>query len=566
MERKNEKARNLRGFSRVIWVMKVTYTQATEEFRVSATVSYSKANRKTQRRGQRRQAKAKRRLQQQLARAKRRIDRRLDKSNIRGCAAPMFTASNIHFEISDRVQGIAHGGIGAIHLLARELGLIDAINARLHLLKIHMPYHESDHVLNFAYNVLCEGTALGDIELRRNDAAFLDALGARRIPDPTTAGDFCRRFTQEDIDTLQNIFDEVRCGVWAKQPAAFFQVATIDMDGTLVGTTGACKAGMDIAYEGTWGYHPLVLSLAQTGEVLRLVNRSGNRPSHEGAAAAINLTVATCFRGGFQRIRLRGDTDFSQTEYLDGWNADGRILFVFGYAAAPNLKDIAAALPERAWQPLARPPRYEVQTQPRQRPDNVKEAIVVDREYENLRLRAEAVAEFNYQPTACQQVYRMIVVRKNISVLKGERMLFDTIEHYFYITNDWVSEAAEVVFEANDRCHQENLLAQLHGGVRALHAPVNTLESNWAYMVMTALAWNLKAWWALSLPEQPGRWHDRQRDEKQWVLGVEFKTFVQAFVRLPCQIVRTGRKLVYRLLSWNPYQRIFFRLVGALRG
>src|SRR5262249_40536481 len=100
---------------------------------------------------------------------------------------------------------------------------------------------------------------------------------------------------------------------------------------------------------------------------------------------------------------------------------------------------------------------------------------------------------------------------------------------------------------------------QLHGGLAALKAPVNTLASNWAYMVMTALAWNLKAWWALLLPVAPGRWQQRHREEQQWVLGLEFKTFVQAFLRLPCQIVRTGRKLVYRLLSWNPYQQELLR-------
>jgi len=206
-----------------------------------------------------------------------------------------------------------------------------------------------------------------------------------------------------------------------------------------------------------------------------------------------------------------------------------------------------------------------VKTQPRQRPDNVKEAIVVQREFENIKLRCEQVAEFNYRPTACQETYRMVVVRKNLSVEQGERVLFDQIVYFFYITNDWVNEADEIVFSANDRGDQENLLAQLAGGVRALRAPVDNLESNWAYMVMTALAWDLKAWWALLLPESPGRWQEKHQTEKRWVLGLEFKTFVNAFVRLPCQIVRTGRRLVYRLLSWNPYLPIFFRLVERLR-
>jgi hypothetical protein len=150
-------------------------------------------------------------------------------------------------------------------------------------------------------------------------------------------------------------------------------------------------------------------------------------------------------------------------------------------------------------------------------------------------------------------------------VSKGEKLLFDDVRYFFYITNVMLLTTEQVVWAANNRGNQENLLAQLHGAVNALKAPVNTLDSNWAYMVMTSLAWNLKAWWALMLPVSPGRWQERHEEEKRWVLGLEFKTFVQAFVRLPCQIVKTGRKLVYRLLSWNPHQRIFWRLVTALR-
>jgi Transposase DDE domain group 1 len=504
-------------------------------------------------------------IRRKLANRKRRIQRRLDKTDLRGCHEPMMTASNIHYEIADRSRGISVGGIGAMHKLVRQIGLIDALDRRLELLKMHLPYHESDHVLALAYLPLCGGTCLEDLELLRNDAVFLDALGARRIPDPTTAGDFCRRFTKDSIDTLLAVLNDVRIQVWAGQPAAFFEQARVDMDGVLVGTTGQCKQGMDIAYDGTWGYHPLVVSLANTGEVLSVVNRSGNRPSAEGAAEQVDRVLEVCFRGGFQRVLLRGDTKFSQTERLDGWDDDARVHFIFGYEARSNLNALAAALPACAWRPLQRPARYLVKTEPRARPDNVKEAMVVAREFENKRLQSEEVAEFDYQPTACTKTYRMVVVKKNISVEKGEKLLFDQIVYFFYITNDWVSTADEIVFSANDRCDQENLLAHLQGGVRALRAPLDNLESNWAYMVMTALAWNLKAWWALTLPERPGRYHDQHQADKRWVLRLEFKRFVNAFVRLPCQIIRTSRKLVYRLLGWNPYQPIFFRLVDVLR-
>jgi len=476
----------------------------------------------------------------------------------------VFTAANIHYEFADRVHGVAHGGIGAFHLLARRIGLIDAINQKLHLLKFPLPYHHSDHVLNFAYNALCDGTCLQDIELRRQDEVYLNALGARRIPDPTTAGDFCRRFGAADVYTLIDIFNEVRQRVWARQPAAFFDLARIDMDGVLVETTGECKLGMDIAYNGIWGYHPLVVSLANTGEVLSLLNRPGNRPSHEGAAAEVDRALRVCLEGGFRKVLLRGDTDFSQTKHLDRWNADARVQFIFGLDKSWAKHILADDLQAAAWHKLDRP-HYHVKTLPRQKPARVKEQIVREREFDNKRLISEDVAEMPYRPTACKNTYRLIVVRKNLSVAKGELRLFDDYVYFYYLTNDPTRSPAAIVFEANQRCNQENLHAQLKGGVRALQAPLDNLESNWAYMVMTALAWNLKAWFALWPTEGPGRHIERHRQEKETILGMEFKTFINAFLRLPCQIVRTGRRLIYRLLSWNPWQRTFFRTFAQLR-
>ena len=506
-------------------------------------------------------------LRNKLNRSQRRIQRRLDKSiPVRG-HRPVLNAGNIHYEIADRVHGISHGGIGAFHLLAHRIGLVDAINENLHLLKIHLPYHESDHVLNIAYNALCNGNCLQDIELRRNDVNFLDALDAQRLPDPTTAGDFCRRFNEQSINTLQDVYDDTRVGVWFHQPQAFFDCAILDADGTLVATDAEHKQGIDIAYDGTWGYHPLVVTLANTGEVMRIVNRPGNRPSHEGAADALDRAAATCRRGGFRKILLRGDTDFSQTKHLDRWNDDGCIDFIFGFDARQNLKDRAEDLPETAWQTLHRRQPLEPKTEPRQRGPNVKAPIVRQREFTTLHLQSEEVAEFPYQPTACQTEYRMIVVRKNISKEKGELRLIDEIRYFFYITNQWSPAAADIVLAphgANGRCQQENLLEQLHNGVHALHTPVDTLLSNWAYMVMTSLAWNLKAWAALSLPET-GRWADKYRAEKAWLLGIEFKTFINAMIAIPCQIVKQARRIVYRVLAYNPYQPIFFRLLDALR-
>jgi hypothetical protein len=281
------------------------------------------------------------------AAGKRKIRRRLERPVTAATRDPIMTARNIQYETATKVRAIPCGGIGAIHLMVRKLGLAQAIDERLHLLKFHSPYHESDHVLNFAYNALCHGTCLDDLELRRNDLVFLDALGADRIPDPTTAGDFCRRFTPDDVETLQDIFDQTRIQVWQQQPADFFDEALLDVDGTLVATDACCKQGVDIAYDGTWGYHPLILSLANTGEVLSIVNRSGNRPSHEGATEQLDLAILLCRQAGFRRISLRGDTDFTQTTQLDAWDAE-RVLFLFGIDAMPNLLAVRKVMSVRA--------------------------------------------------------------------------------------------------------------------------------------------------------------------------------------------------------------------------
>jgi hypothetical protein len=449
-----------------------------------------------------------------------------------------------------------------MHLLATKTGLVQAIDQRLQLLKIHRPYHESDHVLNIAYNFLAGGTHLEHLELRRRDEVYLDALGAECIPDPTTAGDFCRRFGSGDVEQLMAAVNECRLDVWQQQPEAFFEEALIDADGVLVPTHGSCKAGMEFSYGGLWGYHPLVVSLGNTAEPLYIENRPGNCPSHRGVIRYYRKAIRLCHQAGFRKITLRGDTDFGLTRYFDEWDDRGAH-FVFGMDARSKVVGIAESLPSKAWKRLKRPAKYEVQTTPRGRRPRVKEHIVTEREFKCIRLQSEDVASFAYRPYHCQKTYRMVVVRKNLTIERGERALFDDIRYFFYVTNDPTLSDSEVVFKSNQRCNQENLIEQLKNGPRALHAPLDNLLSNWAYMVMASLAWTLKAWFALSLPET-GRWASQHREQKQAVLRMEFKTFCNALMNLPAQIVRTGRRVVFRMLSWNPWQPVLFRLVDTL--
>lgn len=468
----------------------------------------------------------------------------------------MMRGRNIHYEVSEKVCASGYGGLGAIHTMARRIGLVGEIDRRLELLKVHLPYHESDHVLNIAYNILSGGVGLQDIELRRQDESFLNGLGAQRIPDPTTAGDFTRRFSVQDICILQDCINQARQRVWAKQPEGFLAEAYIDIDGTIAETKGECKGGIGMSYKGIWGYAPLVVSLANTKEVLYLVNRPGNAVSHQDSVKWIDRAI-DLVRPVAGQMTLRGDTDFTHTAQLDRWDQSG-VCFIFGMDAHRKAVGLAEGLSEGCWRPLERMPKYEILTEARGRRERVKESIVVEKGYLNKKLVGEDLAEAVYQPGNCKQKYRLVILRKNISVQKGELVLFAEIRYLFYLTNRWDLSAEEVVGLANGRCDQENVIEQLKNGVNAMRMPVDDLVSNWAYMVMAALAWNLKAWCALLVP-------DRERGAE--LLRMEFRGFLQAMMLLPVQIIRAGRRIVWRLLGYNGWMRhllALFRRIVAL--
>ena len=456
---------------------------------------------------------------------------------------PMFSGGKVHYEVGGYTDTMSYGGMGAVHQLVTKLGLAKTIDASLSLLKVHLPYHESDHVLNLAYNIMCGGTRLEDIERLRHDTAYMNALGAELIPDPTTAGDFCRRFEEEDVIRLMECINAVRPALWQKRGHELLGAMTyIDVDGTQVSTDGERKAGMDISHKGIWGYQTLVISLANTKEVLYLVNHPGNMPGHTDAAQWIDQAIALV-QPHAERLCLRGDTEFYLTLNFNRWAQDAD--FLFGVDCNAAMRSRAQALDESDWQPLHRKPGYQTMTDQKRarRQPHEKQRIVQEREYVNLALNDEHVAEFDYQPTHCQRSYRVVTLRKNISNMKGENVLFDQIRYFFYITTRTDLSAAEVVACANQRGNQENVIEQLKNGVNALRVPLYDLVSNWAYMVIAALAWNIKSWFAIMMHRQ----HDREL-----YVRMEFRRFLHSIILIPCHVVRRARSIILRLIGYQP--------------
>jgi hypothetical protein len=496
----------------------------------------------------------KRRHHNLLERSKRKLRKRLARRPCPDQLGPVLAPANIVYDIAERTRAISFGGIGLVHTMVGRLGLAEAIDARVKLLKAHLPYFESDHVLTLAYNVLTGGTCLDDIDRLRSNEVALDALGAERLPDPTTAGDFLRRFDEASVLELQEAINDARRRVWTAQGRAFHQEAILDVDGTIAETLGECKQGIDISYKGIWGYAPLLLTLASTNEVLYLVNRSGNHRSSFEAPEWIDRALAL-LEPQFRRIWIRGDSDFAMTPHLDRWDEQG-VRFVFGYDAYQALVSRARHVPEPAWEQRERKAEPDEARPRRRRRDNVKEKIVIKREYKRLRLVAEHVAEFDYRPGACRKTYRVVGVRKLIREERGQTVLGYQTRYHFYITNDRSQSAQQIVRFALERCNQENVIAQLKSGTQALGMPSGSMVSNWAYVVAAALAWNLKAWLGLLTRGAAAR-----RD----IVRCEFKRFLTSYIQIPCQIVRTGRRVVYRVLAYSAHLSTILNTLEAIK-
>lgn len=465
--------------------------------------------------------------------------------------------ANIRYEVSDRISATDAGGLGLMRTVVQCLGLAKLIDDRVTLLKRHRPFHESDHVLSLAYNVMCGETTLDGLAARREDEALLDALSARRVPHPTTSGDFLRRFDETSVLDLLSVLNQCSATVWRQRRPSLRKLAVVDVDGTIAGTTGECREQMAMAYEGTWGYHPLVVSLANSQEFLAVVNRPGNHTSNSNAAHWMDHGIRWAREeAGFKEVLLRGDTAYALTTNFDRWTEDG-VRFVFGIMAHNLFQTEANKLPEESWVAFD---RYKDCEPKRRHQTNVRRREVEDKGFKELVLETEHLAEWGHKPYRARGTYRMIALRKTIKVLKGQARLEDEVRYFFYITNldAEAATAEDVVRLANGRCNQENLIEQLKNGVGATRLPSISFYGNWAHMVIGALAWNLKIWLGILLHRI-----DAQRAEA--IIRMEYRTFINRIIMVPTQVLYQARRLVFRLLAVNNWTDVLIHAPPRFR-
>jgi hypothetical protein len=439
----------------------------------------------------------------------------------------------------ERGEATAYGGLSLATALMRSLGVPRALDQALSLLQSHRPFTESDHVLTHVYNLFVGGTCIEDIGHLQSSEPVRRMLGAVRIPDPTTAGDFLRRFDPASLRGLDGAIDEGQEAVWRRRYGRRkVDRAVVDLDSHVHPVYGDQKEGADFSYKGPLAYHPLVISLAETQECLRLINRPGNTPSAEGAETHLAELFPRLLRR-FRQVVVRGDSAFCNQKVFDACEAHGQCFAVVS-PAQQNFEVLAEAIPEAAWKPYRGPGERAHRDRPsprrRQRRPNLRRRLARQRGKHDLQLERQWIAEIPYRPQRSGTPYRLVIRRQRIEEHhQGE--LFELWRYRYVLTNlprsTSTQEAVDLTYQ---RCDQENVIEQLQHGIAGMRMPTGSLLANAAFLTCARLAHNLKAWLAqLALPRETMRW--------------EWKRFRHAFVYVAARILRQSRQIHVRIAA-----------------
>jgi hypothetical protein len=459
-----------------------------------------------------------------------------------------------HVEVHERSTVTPVGGLVLVAEFLRRFGVARCIDEHVDVFQVHRPYYESDHVLAQALNLYAGGTCLEDQAALQHDEGVLRLLGAVRIPDPTTAGDFLRRFDPAvnpgSLEGLRAANDQIQSSVWSQlagKRRRKREWAIVDLDGHTKVLYGEQKEGADFDYRGRWSYSALMASLAGTGECLGVRLRGGNVRSSEGAAALLD-EILPRLKASFRRVLVRADSDFDRRDVREMCEAHG-VSFAFVGRAIPGRSDHGDALAGAAWRPFdprALRQQLEREAAPgfraRRRGRSRRRAQAQERGYWALQLQGQHVAEVPWKDS------RLVLRRQRIAESVGQWALFDTYRYRYVVTNLPSSWSADDVIDATyQRCDQENVIEQLGSGIAAWRMPVGELAGNAAWLEIARLAWNLGKWIAeLVLPPEVVRW--------------KWKRFRRAFVYVAAEVVRHGRQV---RLRFSPSHRWVNSLVHA---
>lgn len=460
--------------------------------------------------------------------------------------ASQLRLPKVHAEFEDS-DSTALGGLALASRLLSKLGAHQVFAEHLRLLRVPKRYRDSDHLVAQVLSLFAGGSCLEDLARLQCSGPIRKLLGALSIPDPTTSGDFLRRFDEDQLAALDRAMDDLQRAAWKlSRGRQVRDLGIVDLDSHFHPVYGDKKEGTDFSYKGPLGYHPLIASLAGTGEVLRAINRPGNAPSAEGAAECLR-EIFPLLGERFRSVLVRGDSAFAKQSVYEACEDAGHHFAVVS-PRQPNFVEIADGVPRRAWKPFRiveeQPPKNR-----RKKRKEVRRRRCRERGKLDLRMKRQWVTEVDYRPARSSKTYRLIIRKQKIRVAGKDGSLFDEYRYRYVLSNlPKTVGTEEVVRLTYGRCDQEKVIEQLKNGVSAFRMPLGQKDANSAFLKIGALAHNLKAWLAqIVLPEECMRW--------------EWKRFRYSFIYVAARVVRSARQLIVRFARGDPHTE---RIAGAL--
>jgi hypothetical protein len=465
---------------------------------------------------------------------------------------PVFTNPPLKIKANNQAPMTSYTGLALARDLINRLELPRLIDENVAVLKRHRPYHESDHILTQVYNFLSGGESIVDIERLQENTAVRRILGADRILDPTTAGDFLARFTSKQLDAFRSVLDAAQGQAFSLLDKEKRTIATIDSDSSIHEVYGEKKEGADYAYNNTYCYSALYITLAETGDVLHQDLREGNTYSSVGTKEVLGGIIDRV-KPHFMKVRYRGDSAFYDKDIVRIVDAAGVEFFITADQTAPLMKKILA-LDEGEWKSFRHKKLGGTKTgKKRKKRRNKKKARAKKRNRRIVQKGKVETATVTYQPVGWDKAYRFVVKRTEIRE-RSKQLCFDErlckYSYYIVATNSTASNS-KVMNIAQGRGNQENLIKDFKYGLGLDHVPTGFLGANKMYFLIAALAWNLKTW-LLNLAG----------------LGegavLRFKRFLYLWIYHAAVVSRTGNRTVILRMDPGDYYARFGKALTAI--
>lgn len=446
---------------------------------------------------------------------------------------------NFRIEQSKRMDITANSGLFLIAELIKKINMMEKL-AHLNIFS-RKKIDEAVHILALIINQFTGGEAINDTKNVKGDGALCSIFGDIHIPAPHTSGDFLERFTEETTERLREIIHKMQKKYLKKLSRRLHRKIVISQDSSIYEVYGNCKENSSQGYKNIFGFHPLLLHIHNTGELLDIVFRTGSDFTSTGAAEMLEDNILR-LKPYFDEIILLADSGFYEKAMIDVCeNDETKIEFIItselNNPIRQNLTD-----PELEWKEPEKPTE-EANPEVKHRDSHtfnyrlqaLKDAL--KKRGKALKIRSEVeVAEFDHTVAAWGRTYRFVYKRQLIKKydLSQQVDVFENTDEYFYhgyVTNINGQSIEEIIHLIDSRGHQENFIKDFKHGLGTVHIPSKHFYGNYAYFLISMLSWNLKCWLLYEIEPE---------------LKIHWKRFRYLFVKVGAQIIKSGGYVIIR--------------------